>query len=337
MNIRPIRPDEYGVLPNFLYHAIFVPPDAKAPPREIITKPEIAIYVNGFGRKHDCGMVAEQDGRIVGAAWTRIIGAFGYVDDTTPELVIAVLPEYRCQGIGTALLTSLFAELAKKGYGQMSLSVQKDNPAAVLYQMLGFVKVAENDDDYIMVRDLRKPWHEVDTRCLWRLFPIEISAWRADYLKWYEDEAGTLVRLLADKVSRISHIGSTAVPGLAAKPIVDILVEIDEGINVEAMVEILQSDNWLLMNRAHDPNLRLDFNKGYMPSGFDERVFHLHIIRTGDCDEFVFRDWLRTHPKDCAKYELLKRQLAKEYRNNRDGYTEAKGDFIGTILSKAKV
>jgi ribosomal protein S18 acetylase RimI-like enzyme len=154
--IRSIKPADYSVLPDFLYHAIFLPPGAEPLPREVLDKSEIAIYIDGFGGKDDCGVVAEQNGNILGVAWTRIIPAFGHVDDDTPELAISVLPEYRCQGIGTKLLKKLFERLAEKGYKQTSLSVQKDNPALHLYQRMGYTTISENDEDYIMVRDLKK-------------------------------------------------------------------------------------------------------------------------------------------------------------------------------------
>jgi ribosomal protein S18 acetylase RimI-like enzyme len=154
MKIREIKPIEYSVLKDFLYYAVFQPPDAEPLPRDVIQKPEISIYIDGFGNKNDCGVVAIQDGKIIGAAWARIVSAFGYVDDDTPELVVSVLPEYRGKGVGTKLIKRLFEVLVEKGYKQISLSVQKDNPAVHLYQRLGYKTVQENDDDFIMVRKL---------------------------------------------------------------------------------------------------------------------------------------------------------------------------------------
>jgi len=95
ITIRSIHPSEYPLLEDFLYNAVFLPPGATPPPREIIYEPEIHIYIKDFGGPDDCGEVAEQDSRIVGAAWTRIISAYGHIDDATPELAISVLPESR--------------------------------------------------------------------------------------------------------------------------------------------------------------------------------------------------------------------------------------------------
>jgi RimJ/RimL family protein N-acetyltransferase len=140
---------------DFLYHAVFIPLGMETPSRDVICKPDIHIYIDGFGsKKGDCGVVTEKDGYIVGAAWTRIIPAYGYVDDKTPELAMSVLPEYRGQGIGTKMLSYLFDLLREDGFKQTSLSVQKANPAAKLYQRMGYKIIRENEEDYIMVKEL---------------------------------------------------------------------------------------------------------------------------------------------------------------------------------------
>ena len=118
INIRPIKESEYPLLEDFLYNAIFLPPGTEPPPREIIFEPEIYIYIKEFGVENDCGVVAEQEGKIIGAAWTRIIPAYGHIDNDTPELAISVLSEYRNQGIGTMLMERLFDLLREQGYKQ---------------------------------------------------------------------------------------------------------------------------------------------------------------------------------------------------------------------------
>jgi len=157
--IREITPADYPQLEDFLYHAIFIPEGEEYPAREIIFQPEIYVYIKEFGGKDDCGVVAEIEGRIVGAAWTRIIPAYGNIDESTPELAISVLPEFRGREIGTDLMNDLFELLRKRGYARTSLSVQQNNPAARLYRRLGYVITDEKKDhaghdDYIMVKDL---------------------------------------------------------------------------------------------------------------------------------------------------------------------------------------
>jgi len=157
--VREIKETEYPLLEDFLYNAIFLPPDTEPPPRGIIFEPEIFIYIKDFGGKDDCGMVAEQNGKIVGAAWTRIIPAYGHLDSETPELAISVLSEYRGNGIGTMLMTRLFELLRERGYRRTSLSVQKDNPAVRFYKRLGYEITDEKSDhagheDYVMMKNL---------------------------------------------------------------------------------------------------------------------------------------------------------------------------------------
>ena len=156
--IREIQITEYPQLEDFLYHAIFLPPGTEPLPHEIIFEPEIFVYIDDFGNQDgDCGVAAEIDGKLVGAAWTRIIPAYGHIDAETPELAISVLPGYRGQGIGTMLIRHLFELLCKRGYRRTSLSVQKDNPAVRLYKRLGYEISDEKLDhagheDYIMVK-----------------------------------------------------------------------------------------------------------------------------------------------------------------------------------------
>ena len=153
LTIRTLEPLDYPLLEDFLYHAIFVPPGAAPPPQDVIYKPELSVYIDGFGGRDDFGLLALKGGRAVGAAWARLIQAYGYVDDDTPELAIAVLPGHRNEGIGTSLLTSLLALLCERGYGRVSLSVEKANPALHLYQRLGFKTVNENNGDFIMLKE----------------------------------------------------------------------------------------------------------------------------------------------------------------------------------------
>jgi len=157
--VREIENYEYPVLEDFLYYAIFIPEGEECPPREIIFEPEIYVYIKDFGLDTDCGLVAECDGRIIGAAWTRSIPAYGHIDECTPELAISVLAEYRGRGIGTMLINSLFDLLRERGYKRTSLSVQQNNPAVRLYGRLGYKITDEKldhvgNEDFIMVKDL---------------------------------------------------------------------------------------------------------------------------------------------------------------------------------------
>ena len=151
-SIREIQAEEIPLLDDFLYEAIYVPPGTPAPPRSILQEEALQVYVRDFGQKPDdkC-LVAEADGNVVGAVWTRIMHDYGHVDDHTPSLAIALYPDYRGRGIGTALMTRMLEWLRQCGYQQVSLSVQKDNRAVQLYQRVGFTTVLDHDSEYLMV------------------------------------------------------------------------------------------------------------------------------------------------------------------------------------------
>ena len=128
--IRAIRPEEYSLLEDFLYEAIFIPEGETPPDRSIVRMPELQIYIEHFGeRPDDRCLVAESDGRIIGAVWTRIMNDYGHIDDETPSFAIALDKAYRGKGIGTDLMDRMIGLLREAGYQQASLSVQKANYA----------------------------------------------------------------------------------------------------------------------------------------------------------------------------------------------------------------
>ena len=150
--IREIQKQEYPLLDNFLYEAIFVPEGIEPPPKTIITSPELQVYVERFGEsKDDWGLAAEVDGKIVGAVWVRSMNDYGHIDAETPSLALSLYKDYRGFGIGTAMMKEILALLKSHGYSRVSLSVQKDNYAAKIYLKIGFEIVRENEEEYIMV------------------------------------------------------------------------------------------------------------------------------------------------------------------------------------------
>lgn len=152
VTIREIQKQDYSLLDDFLYEAIFIPDGAYPPPKTIITSPELQVYVERFGEaKDDWGLMAEVEGKIVGAVWARIMNDYGHIDDKTPSLAISLYKEYRGLGIGTAMMKEILALLKSHGYSQVSLSVQKANYAAKMYLKIGFKIIKENEEEYIMV------------------------------------------------------------------------------------------------------------------------------------------------------------------------------------------
>ena len=157
--IRPLRSDERHLLEDFLYEAIYVPEGFEGTvPRPIIhDDPKCRAAFECFGDlPDDRALVAEVDGRVVGACWVRTTDEYGHIDDETPSFSISLYAQYRGQGIGGALMRQMLDELREAGYARASLSVQKENPALRLYERLGFRIIGDGEDEteWMMVIDL---------------------------------------------------------------------------------------------------------------------------------------------------------------------------------------
>jgi ribosomal protein S18 acetylase RimI-like enzyme len=158
-HIRALTSADQSFLWEMLYHSLYVPGGNAPFPRSILDQPDIAAYVKDWGRKNDSGFAAiDVNSRPLGAIWLRTLSGgekgFGYIDDRTPELGMAVLPEYRGQGIGTSLLAALLTTAAAS-YECISLSVSPQNPALRLYHRAGFETVGSSGDSITM----RKLFH----------------------------------------------------------------------------------------------------------------------------------------------------------------------------------
>lgn len=181
---------------------------------------------------------------------------------------------------------------------------------------------------------MQKELYEMTLEELWQLFPIILTEHNPNWDDWYEEERQHLWSILTPiDVVRISHIGSTAIRGIWAKPIVDVLVEVKSIEDFRLLDNALRSNSYICMSANET---RLDFNKGYTKYGFAERVFHIHIRLTGDHDELYFRDYMNENPQVAKEYEALKLSLWKQFEHNRDAYTNAKTQFIKKYTEKAK-
>ena len=153
--LRPACVEDEDFLWQILYQAIYVGPGEETPPHSILNEPGIAQYLQGWGREHDWGWIAEDpSGQALGAAWIRRWQdqeqGYGFYREDIPELTIALLPESRGLGIGTALMNQLIDTAREQGYPGISLSVARENPARSLYQRLGFEEVGGDDHSLIM-------------------------------------------------------------------------------------------------------------------------------------------------------------------------------------------
>lgn len=245
----------------------------------------------------------------------------------------------RGRGLGKSLVDLAvryaFTEL---GAAKVTLGVFGNNPAAIrCYEAAGFRRVPTPvAESYLCLGETwsciemerRRLLSEMSLQVLWQLFPVTLEPHRPTWEESARREIGTLHTLLYKYSPLISHIGSTAIPAILSKPIVDILVEIPEGIDLAAVGGILSASGYICMSAAAS---RLSFNKGYTPEGYADEVFHIHVRRAGDNAEIGFRDYLIAHPDTAAEYEALKLSLLPKFRNDRDAYTDAKSEFVRRI------
>lgn len=177
---------------------------------------------------------------------------------------------------------------------------------------------------------MSKKLFEMTLEELWELFPIILTEHKDCWADYYAEEACELVKVLPSSAI-VNHIGSTAVKNIWAKPIVDILVEVDG--NLSDVAVVLQQNGWIKMLESEN---RISFNKGYTEKGFAKKVYHLHLRHLGDNDEIYFRDYLNTHTEVAKEYEALKLKLWKKFEHDRDTYTNAKSEFVAKYTALAK-
>ncbi|MCM1184423.1 MAG: GrpB family protein [Roseburia sp.] len=185
---------------------------------------------------------------------------------------------------------------------------------------------------------MKKPLSEMRLEELWALFPISLVAPSEDrksmWAGMYTDMERFLTEHLSDcRVVRISHIGSTAITGIWAKNIVDILLEIAAGENLNDVAEHIEAAGFLRMASSAG---RISFNWGYTEDGFAEKVYHLHLRHAGDNDELYFRDYLNERRPIAEEYERLKLDLWRKFEHDRDAYTNAKSAFVERYTAEAR-
>lgn len=171
---------------------------------------------------------------------------------------------------------------------------------------------------------------------LWQLFPIIISEHKDYWKNYFTGERSLLKKLLGKDVLKIHHIGSTSIPGLPAKPTIDILMEVRDEADTDDLIRRMESAGYIYSYQPKNPAPYMMFMKGYTPQGFAERVFHVHVRYSGNWDEIYFRDYLLSHPNTAKEYAELKFRLKEQYEYDRDAYTVAKTEFITQITNLAK-
>lgn len=135
----------------------------------------------------------------------------------------------------------------------------------------------------------------------------------------------------------IEHIGSTAIPGLAAKPIIDLLVGVHSLELAQNAIPALEAIEYVYWTEDPRPG-RMFFVKGMPPFG-RQRTHHLHMVEvTSEFweERLLFRDYLRSHPDQVQRYEVLKRCLANHFKSDREAYTQGKTEYVQSIVAKAR-
>ncbi len=182
--------------------------------------------------------------------------------------------------------------------------------------------------------EMGKELSEMSLEELWELFPIFLVAHNNKWDLFYEEiEAFLKTALAGYPIERVSHIGSTAVSGIWAKNIVDVLIEVSKDSDIHDVARAMEKNGLIRMSTEPD---RISFNRGYTKDGFAEKVYHLHLRYAGDNDELYFRDYLNDNPGIAKEYEQLKLRLWHQYAHNRDAYTEAKTEFIKKHTANAR-
>jgi len=157
-----------------------------------------------------------------------------------------------------------------------------------------------------------------------------------DWVAGFDAERERLLALFEPGEACIEHVGSTSVPELPAKPIVDMLLGVRQLADVERRIPALEARGWEYV-REHEavfPERRFLARPRHWP-----RSHHLHAVELGTPfwrDHLAFRDWLRAHPEDAAAYGRLKRELAARHGSDRSAYTEAKTSFVEAVLARAR-
>lgn len=159
LSLLPIVDDDLPFVQAMLYEAASWRGHADAPPvEEAMMQPDLAVYVDRWGRPGDRGLVARIGGEPAGAVWVRLYDddnhGYGYLDGRTPELSIAVVEDHRGRGLGRCLMAASLAQARLDRVPRISLSVETDNPALALYESIGFVPAASVEDALTMVRIL---------------------------------------------------------------------------------------------------------------------------------------------------------------------------------------
>jgi len=178
---------------------------------------------------------------------------------------------------------------------------------------------------------------EMSREELGKLFPIIIAPYNPLWADLYVTEKNMIEKAIGpSNIVRIQHYGSTAIPGIQAKPTIDILLEVSDNIDTKELIEKFAEIGYKYSPQKNNPPPHMMFMKGYTINGFAGQAYHVHVRYSGDWDEIYFRDYLILHPEVAKEYENLKLKLKEKYEYDREAYTWGKSEFIKEVTEKAK-
>ncbi len=169
---------------------------------------------------------------------------------------------------------------------------------------------------------------------LGKLFPILLVDYNGNWGMEYEKEKFEIEKIIKDDSIRIEHVGSTAIPTIKSKPTIDIVLELVETYDLKLLIRQMKRIGYHFIHRLESLEPNMMFVKGYTENGFEGQSFHIHVRYDGDRDETYFRDYLLENPDIAQEYSELKIKLAKQFPNDREGYTEGKTEFVKSIIGK---
>jgi len=170
-----------------------------------------------------------------------------------------------------------------------------------------------------------------------KLFPILLEPYHPAWKVEFERERELILGLAcATDITAVNHYGSTAIPGIVAKPCVDILLEVKKETDLSALIGAFEHAGYIFIHYKSDLPPQIMLIKGYTERGFEGQTFHIHVRYPGSHEELIFRDYMIAHPMVSEEYGKLKLALKDKFLFDRDGYTEAKGDFIKNVIRLAK-
>ncbi len=179
--------------------------------------------------------------------------------------------------------------------------------------------------------------HNMSPEELGKLFPIVLAEPSADWASLFQAEKEAIIETLPTEIIvSVDHIGSTAIPGIKAKPTIDILLQITPQTDNQKFIDTFKTMGYHYTEQPDNPPPHMMFVKGYTIRGFKGQVYHIHVRYSGDWDEIYFRDYLLKYKEIANEYEKLKIKLAEEFRNDREGYTKAKTYFIEGVNEIAR-